>query len=95
MYYAIESRAVAMCIGKAIHTLYQGYQPQKYRLHKLTSQCPICTCSHPPGHDSCPAWKAIYKGCSKKGHWQAKCCSSRTASQQPTKSNGAEKAPHC
>ena len=29
-----------------------------------------------------------------KSHWHAKCCSSGTASQQPTKSDGAEKAPH-
>ena len=36
---------------------------------------------------------AICKGCSKKGHCRAKCCSSGTAGQQLTKSNGAEKAP--
>ena len=33
------------------------------------------------------------KGCSKKGHWHAKCHSSGIASQQSTKSDGAEKAP--
>ena len=47
-----------------------------------------------PGHDIYPAQNATCKGCSKKGHWCAKCCSSGTASQQPTKSNGAERASH-
>ena len=84
-----------MCAGKAIHALCQGHQPQKNKPQKSASQCPNCTCAHPPGHDNCPVWNTIYKGCSKKGHWHAKFCSSGTASQQPTKSNGAEKAPHC
>ena len=93
MYYAIESGAAAMCADKAIHALCQGHQPQKKKPQKSASQCPNCICSHPPGHDNCPVWNAICKGCSKKGHCRAKCCSSGTAGQQLTKSNGAEKAP--
>ena len=69
-------------------------QPQKNKPQQPASQCPNCTHLHPSGHDNCPAWNAICKGCSKKGHWHAKCHSSGTAGQQPTKSNGAEKAPH-
>ena len=95
MYYATESGAAAMCAGKAIHALHQSQQPHKNKPQKSTSQCPNCTCSHLPGSDNCPAWSAICKGCSKKGHWHEKCHSSGTASQQLTKSDGAEKAPHC
>ena len=93
-YYAIESRAAVMCAGKAIHPLHQGHQPKRNKPQKCTPQCTNCT--HPcfPGHDNYSPWNAICKGCSKKGHWHAKCCSSGTASQQPTKSDGAEKAPH-
>ena len=94
-YYAVESGAAVMFTGKAIDALCQDHQPQKNRLQKSASQCPNCTHSHPPGCDNCPAWKAICKGCSKKGHWQAKCHSSGHAGQQPTKSDGAEKAPCC
>ena len=94
MYYAIESGVAAMCTGKAIHTLCQGHQPQKNKPQKFTPQCPNCTLSHSPGHYHCPAWNAICKGCSRKGHWHVKCCSSSTVGQQPTKSNGAEKAPY-
>ena len=83
-----------MCAGKAIHALCQGHQPHKNKPQKFASQYPNCTCSHPPGHDNCPAWNAICKGCSKKAHWHAKCHSSGTVGQQPTKSDGAEKAPH-
>ena len=92
MYYTIESGAAVMCASKAIHALCQGCQPQKSKPQKPTSQCPNCTHSHSPGHDNCSAWNGIYKGCSKKGHWHAKCHSSGTAGQQPTKSDGAEKA---
>ena len=93
MYYTVESGAAAMCAGKAIHALHQGHQPHKNKPQKSTSWCPICTHSHLSGHDNCPAQSVICKGCSKKGHWHAKCCSSGTANQQLTKSNGAEKAP--
>ena len=48
----------------------------------------------PPCHDNCPVQNTTCKGCSKKGHWYAKCHSSGTASQQPTKSDGTEKASH-
>ena len=93
MYYAIESGVAVMCAGKAIHALCQGHQPQKNKPQKSASQCPNCTHSHPPGQDNCPAWNAICKGCSKKGHQHAKCLSSGTAGQQSTNSNGAEKTP--
>ena len=65
-YYAVESGVAAMHAGKAIHALWQGHQPQKNKPQKFTSQCPKCTHSHPPGHDSCLAWNVICKGCSKK-----------------------------
>ena len=93
-YYTVESRTAVMCAGKAIDALCQGHQPHKNKPQKFTSQHPNCTCSHPPGHDNCPVWNVIFKGCSKKGHWHAKCCSSGTANQQPTTSNGAEMVPH-
>ena len=54
-----------------IHTLYQGCQPQKNKPQKPASQCPNYTHSHLPSHDNCPAWNAICKTCSKKGHWHA------------------------
>ena len=94
MYYAVESGVAVMCAGKATHALHQGHQPQKNKPQKCAPQCPNCTCSHSPGHDHCPAWNTICKGCSKKGPWHAKCHSSGTASQQPIKSDGAEKALH-
>ena len=94
-YYAIESIAVAMCAGKAIHALCQGCQHEKNKPQKPASQFPNCTFSHLPSHDNCPAQNAICKGCSKKGHWHTKCCSSGTATQQHTKSDQAEKVPHC
>ena len=36
-YYAIESRAAAMCAGKAIHALLQGHQLQKNKPQKSVS----------------------------------------------------------
>ena len=93
MYYAIESGVAAMCASKATHALCQGHQSQKNKPQKSASQCPNCTHSHSPGHDNCPAWNVICKDCSKRSHWHAKSCSSGTAGQQPTKSDGAEKAP--
>ena len=44
---------------------------------EASSQCQSCTCQYPPGHDSCPATESVCRVCSKKGHWQAKCCSSK------------------
>ena len=46
-YYAVESRAAAMCADKTIHALCQGCQLQKNKPQKSTLQCPNCTCSHP------------------------------------------------
>ena len=92
-YYVIESGVAVMCAGKAIHDLSQGHQPKKNKTQKSVSQWLSCTHSHPPGCDNCPAWNAICKGCSKKGHWNAQCHTTGTASQQPAKSDGAEKAP--
>ena len=96
----IMSGAAAICAGKAIHALHQGLQVQKNKPQKSASQCPKsasqcpnCTHSHPPCHDNCSAQNAICKGCSKKGHWHAKCHTSGTASQQPITLDGAEKAP--
>ena len=95
MYYAVESGVAAMCAGKAIHALHQGNQPQKKKPQKCAPQCLNCTHSYFPGCDNCPVQNAIWKGCSKKGHWHAKCNGSGTASQQCTNANGAEKAPCC
>ena len=47
-------------------------QPQKH-----PSQCQNCTCWHHPWYDNCPAQKSVCGGCLKKGHWQAKCHSSK------------------
>ena len=94
MYYTSESGVAAMCAGKAIHALHQGCQSQQNKPQKSASQCLNCTHSYSPGHDNCPAQNAICKGCSKKGHWLARCHNSGTAAQHPTKSNGAEKDPH-
>ena len=94
MYYAVESGAAAMCASKAIHALCQGHQPQKSKPQKCTQQCPNCTHSHSSGHDNCPTWNAICNGCSKRGHWHAKCHSSVAAGKHATKSDGAVKAPH-
>ena len=56
-------------------------------------QCSNCTHSHSPGCDNCPAWNAICNGCSRRGHWCTKCCSSGAAGKHATKSDGAVKAP--
>ena len=93
-YYAIESGVAAMCASKAIHALHQGHQPQKSKQEKCTPQCPNCTHSHSPGCDNCPAWNATYNGCSKRGHWHAKWCSSGAVGKDATKPDGAVKAPH-
>ena len=95
MYYTIESEAAVMCAGKAIPDLCQGHQSQKNKPQKSALHCPNCTHSHLPSCDNCPAWNAICIGCSKKGHWHAKCHSFGIAGQQPTKSDAAEKAPYC
>ena len=39
--------------------------------------CQNCTHQHPPGHDNCPVQESVCKGCLKKGHWQARCHSSK------------------
>ena len=44
---------------------------------EASSQCQNCTWQHPPGCDNCPTQESIGRGCSKKGHWQAKCHSSK------------------
>ena len=93
-YYAIKSGVAVMCAGKAIHALHQGHQPQKSKPQKSTPQCPNCTHSHSPGHYNCPAWNTTCNGCSKRGHWHAKCCSSGTAGKHAAKPDGAAKAPH-
>ena len=65
-YYAIESRAAAMCAGKAIHALCQDCQPQKIKPQKCIQPCPNCTHSHSPGCDKCPTWNATCNSCSKE-----------------------------
>ena len=75
-YYAVESGAAAMCAGKTINAVQKSHQPQN-QPQKYSSQYHNCTCQHPPRHDNCPAWDSICKGCWKKGHWQAKCHSSK------------------
>ena len=47
-------------------------QPQKH-----PSKCWNCTCQHPPGCDNFPAQEYVCNYCLKKGHWQAKCHSSK------------------
>ena len=74
-YYVVESGAAAMCAGKTINTVQNSHWPQK-QPQKHPSQCYNCTCQHPLGCDNFPARKAICRG-SKKGHWQAKHCSSK------------------
>ena len=37
----------------------------------------IAHISNPPGCDNCPAQESVCRGCSKKGHWQSKCHSSK------------------
>ena len=94
MYYTVESGASCNVSWKShTHALWQGHQPWTNKPQKSNFTVPqLHPCSHPPGHDNCPAQNAICKGSSKKGHWHAKCHSSGTTSQQPTKSYGAEKA---
>ena len=92
-YYAIESEAAAMCAGKAIHALCQGHQPQKSKPQKCTKQCPNCTCSHSHGSDNCLTWNTTCNGCSKRGHWHAKCNSSGAVGKHVAKSDGAVKVP--
>ena len=75
-YYAVESGVVAMCAGKTINVVQKSHPPQK-QWQKHPSQCQNCTCHPQPGCDNCPAWGSVCKGCLKKGHWQAKCHSSK------------------
>ena len=53
-YYAVESGAAAMCAGKTINVVQKSHQCWKPP-QKQSSQCPNCTCHHPPGCDNCPA----------------------------------------
>ena len=75
-YYAIKSEAAAMCASKTINAVQKSHWPQK-QLQKYPSQCKNCTCQNPPGCDNCPIQESIWRGCLKKGHWQAKCHSSK------------------
>ena len=74
-YYAIEYGAAAMCAGITINVIQKLHQPQK-QPQKHSSQYQYWTHQHPPWHDICPAWESVWKGCLKKGYWQAKCHSS-------------------
>ena len=76
MYYAIESGAAALCAGKTINAVHKSNQPQK-QSQKHPSQCQHCTHQHPHGQDNSPDGESVCKGCLKKGHWQAKCHSSK------------------
>ena len=95
-YYAIESGVAVMCAGKAIHALcIKTISP----MEESSQKSPVLSAPTAPIHillalTTAVQWNAICKGCSKRGHWYAKCHSSGTAGQQPTKSNGAEKAPN-
>ena len=93
-YYAIELGTAAMCAGKAIHALHQGHQPQKSKTQKSTPQCPNCTCSHSPGHENYPVQNATCNGCSKRGHWHAKCHSSGAMGKHAAKPDGTVKTLH-
>ena len=75
-YYAIESGASAICAVKTINAVQKSHWPWK-QPQKHPSQYQNCTCQHPPGCDNCPAQESICRGCSKQGHWQAKCHSSK------------------
>ena len=81
-YYTVKSGAAAMCVGHVIHAVCHTHQAHDPKLQTSYAPCPNCTCQYPPGRHNCPAWDSACKGCGKKGHWQAKCCSSSTTSPQ-------------
>ena len=49
----------------------------KSNLRSIPHSAQNCTHQHPLGHDKCPAQESVYRGCLKKGHWQAKYHSSK------------------
>ena len=81
-YFAVESGAAAMCAGHVVHAVCHICQAHDPKLQMSYAPCPNCTHQHPPGRHNYPAWDSACKGCGKKGHWWAKCCSSSTTSLQ-------------
>ena len=81
-YYTMESGAAAMCVGHVVHTICHTHQTHDHKLQTSYAPCPNCTHQHTPSRHNCPAWDSACKGCGKKGHWWAKCQSSRTTSLQ-------------
>ena len=81
-YYAVESGVAAICVGHAVQAVCHTHQAHDPKLQALYAPCPNYTCQHPPCRHNCPAQDSACKGCGKKGHWQAKCCSSSTTSLQ-------------
>ena len=76
-YHAIESGAAARCDGKTINAVQKSHQLQKQQ-QKHPSQCQNCThASTHLGMTFALSQESVCRGCSKKGHWQAKCHSSK------------------
>ena len=74
-----------MCAGHAVHAVCHTCQEKDPKPQTSYAQCPNCTCQHPPSRHNCPAQDSACKGHGKKGHWQAKCCSSSTTSPQASR----------
>ena len=82
IYYTVESGAAAMCVGHVVHAVCYTCKAHDSKLQMSYAPCPNCTCQHPSGRCNCPAQDSACKGCGKKGHCQAKCCSTSTTSLQ-------------
>ena len=75
-YYAVESGAASMYACEIINAVQKFHWSQK-QPQKHPSQCWNCMCQHPTRCDSFLACESACKDCLKKGHWQAKCHSSK------------------
>ena len=67
-----------MCVGHMVHAVCHTCQAHDPKLKSSYTLCPNCIHQHPPSRHNCPARDSACKGCGKKGHWWAKCHSSRT-----------------
>ena len=65
-YYAVESRAAAMCVGHAVHAVCHTCQAHDSRPQTSHAPCPNCTHQHAPRRHNCPAQDSSCKGCGKK-----------------------------
>ena len=73
------SMELLQCVLAKLSLQYRSLVYLKKQPQKHPSWCQNDTCQHPPGCDNCPAQGSVCKGCLKKGHWQAKCCSSKNS----------------